>query len=54
MEYITVKIPKTMGDEIDGILPSGFYASRAEFVKDAVRRLLEKLNSNPEKEPNPQ
>ena len=50
MEYITVKIPKTMGDEIDGILPSGFYASRAEFVKDAVRRLLERMNTQEDSE----
>jgi len=43
-EYVSLKLPKEMGDEIDEVLKEGSYASRAEFVKDAIRRLLEKIN----------
>ncbi len=43
MEYVSVKVPKVFGDQIDQLLEAGYYASRAEFVKDAVRRLLENI-----------
>ncbi len=42
--YVTVKIPEEIGLQIDKILYKAGYSSRAEFVKDAIRRLLEKFN----------
>ncbi|PUA31309.1 MAG: hypothetical protein B9J98_06870 [Candidatus Terraquivivens tikiterensis] len=42
--YITVKIPEEIGIQIDRILYKAGYSSRAEFVKDAIRRLLEKFS----------
>jgi len=46
--YVGLKIPKTLMDKIDLIISNGNlgYASRAEFVKDAVRILLSSLNNN--------
>ncbi len=47
-DYITLKIPKTLADEIDCVIESGTlgYRSRAELATDAIRRRLEQLNSN--------
>ncbi|MCS7136030.1 MAG: ribbon-helix-helix domain-containing protein [Nitrososphaerota archaeon] len=42
--YVTVKIPEEIGLQIDKVLYKAGYSSRAEFVKDAIRRLLEKFN----------
>jgi metal-responsive CopG/Arc/MetJ family transcriptional regulator len=42
--YVTVKLRKELAQEIDAFLDGTGqkgYASRAEFVKDAVRRLLD-------------
>ena len=39
-EYIFVKIPKSLVDEVDGTLGKYSYRSRSEFLKDAVRTLL--------------
>jgi len=47
-QYVSVKLPKVLGQEIDGILKPHGYSSRAEFVKDAVRSHLVKV-----KEANP-
>jgi metal-responsive CopG/Arc/MetJ family transcriptional regulator len=46
--YVTLKVPKALADEIDQIIESGTlgYRSRAEMVNDAVRRRLEQLRSN--------
>ncbi len=47
-DYVTLKIPKALADEIDQIIQSGTlgYRSRAELVADAVRRRVEELNPN--------
>jgi len=47
-EYVTLKIPKALADEIDRILESGTlgYRSRAELIVDVTRRRIEELNSN--------
>jgi metal-responsive CopG/Arc/MetJ family transcriptional regulator len=47
-EYVTLKIPKALADEIDRILQSGTlgYRSRAELIVDVTRRRIEELNSN--------
>jgi len=39
-DYIFVKIPKSLLDEVDEILGKHGYRSRSEFVKDAIRSLL--------------
>jgi len=44
MSYVTVKIPKQLAMEIDQLIEKAKdlgYISRAEVVKDAVRRLLD-------------
>jgi metal-responsive CopG/Arc/MetJ family transcriptional regulator len=46
--YVTVKLPKTLADEIDKMIESKTlgYRSRAELAADAIRRRLEQLDSN--------
>jgi len=39
-EYVVVKIPKDLADEIDRFMGRYGYRSRAELVKEAVRLLL--------------
>jgi len=44
MGYVTIRLPKELVREIDVFLEEDKnlgYISRAEFVKDAVRRLLD-------------
>jgi metal-responsive CopG/Arc/MetJ family transcriptional regulator len=47
-DYITLKIPKSLADEIDKEIESKTlgYRSRAEFASDAIRRRLEQLSLN--------
>jgi metal-responsive CopG/Arc/MetJ family transcriptional regulator len=47
-EYVTLKIPKALADEIDRIIQSGTlgYRSRAELIVDVTRRRIEELSSN--------
>jgi metal-responsive CopG/Arc/MetJ family transcriptional regulator len=47
-DYVTLKIPKALADEIDHVIESGTlgYRSRAELASEAIRRRLEQLNSN--------
>ena len=44
--YITVRLPRSLGNKIDEILKSGLlgYRSRAELVAEAVRLRLELLH----------
>jgi len=42
-EYVTIKLPKILVDEIDKILEKKGFKSRAEFVKEAIRLRLEQL-----------
>ena len=39
-EYRSIKIPVPLADIIDGLIQGGEYASRAEFVKEAIRKEL--------------
>jgi len=43
IKYVTVRLPRPVIDKIDAMIQAmgGEYSSRAEFVKDAVRRLIE-------------
>jgi len=47
-DYVTLKIPKALADEIDQIIQSKTlgYRSRAELASDAIRRRIEQLHSN--------
>ena len=42
-EYVTIKLPRILVDEIDKILDKKGFKSRAEFIKEAVRLRLEQL-----------
>ena len=44
-EYVAVKIPKELYDEIEVIVNAGLggYRSKMEFVTDAVRRRIEEV-----------
>ena len=46
--YITVRLPRSLANEIDNIIQSGLlgYRSRAELVAEAVRLRLELLLFN--------
>ena len=47
-DYVTIKIPKELADQIDQIIQSGKlgYRSRAELVTESIRRRIEQLRSN--------
>lgn len=47
-DYVTLKIPRELSNEIDQIIQSGTlgYRSRAELAIDAIRRRIEQLSSN--------
>jgi Arc/MetJ-type ribon-helix-helix transcriptional regulator len=51
-EYVTVRLPKELVDEIDHIVSSGLrgYKSRAEFIKEAVRVKLDEIKRLSESE----
>ncbi len=46
-EYTTVRLPKEIMDEIDQIIRRGTrgYKSRAEFIKEAIRKRFDELNT---------
>ena len=46
--YVTLKVPRALADEIDQLIESGTlgYRSRAEMVNDAIRRRIEQLRTN--------
>jgi len=55
-EYTTVRLPKELMEVIDNIIRGGVgsYKSRAEFIKEALRRRLEELHMlTPASEPLP-
>ena len=43
MSYKTVKITEVYASELDKLVASGRYSSRADVVRDALRRLLEQV-----------
>ncbi len=48
--YVTVSIPEDLANEMDEVVKKKTrgYSSRAEIVKDAVRRLLDSLKEGKE------
>ena len=40
-KYVTVRLPKELVNEIDEIVGTRGYKSRAEFVKEAIRKKLD-------------
>jgi len=47
MDYINVKIPGAYAKAIDGLIREGVFSSRAEVVREALRRLLEQMKRWP-------
>jgi len=47
-EYVTIRIPRKLADEIDEIIRSGTlgYKTRAEVVKEAIRLRIESIRLN--------
>ena len=47
-DYVSLKIPKALADEMDHVIESGTlgYRSRAELASDAIRRRLEQISLN--------
>jgi Arc/MetJ-type ribon-helix-helix transcriptional regulator len=47
-EYVTVRLPKELMDEVDEMIRNGVrgYKSRAEFIKEAIRKRCEELAAN--------
>ena len=39
-EYVGVKIPKSLAEEVDRLIGKHGFTSRAEIAKEALRRLL--------------
>jgi Arc/MetJ-type ribon-helix-helix transcriptional regulator len=46
-EYTTVRLPRELMDEIDQLIKRGIrgYKSRAEFIKEAIRKRFEELQT---------
>ncbi|MGC9009607.1 MAG: ribbon-helix-helix domain-containing protein [Sulfolobales archaeon] len=42
MKIVSVKIPRTYLEDIDRLVKEGFYTSRSEFIRTALRILLAK------------
>jgi len=40
-EYVTIKLPKNLVDQIDNFVGKYGFVSRTEVVKEAVRRLFQ-------------
>ena len=47
-ENILVRIPNMLREEADLYVESGFFESRSEFIREAVREFLEKLDKDKE------
>jgi len=47
-DYTTVRLPKELMEEIDEIIRRGIrgYKSRAEFIKEAIRKRFEELKTS--------
>ena len=45
MEVIPTKLTKKLEIEMDAIIEEGWYASRSEFIRDAVRDMIKKMKA---------
>ena len=45
MEVIPTKLTKKLEAEMDAIIQEGWYASRSEFIRDAVRDMIKKMKA---------
>jgi len=41
--FVGVRVPKEMVEDIDAVMRSVAHTSRSEFIRDAIRRQLERL-----------
>ncbi|MEM1989386.1 MAG: ribbon-helix-helix domain-containing protein [Candidatus Bathyarchaeia archaeon] len=46
--YVSISIPKSLAEEIDRLIGEYGYTSRAEIVKDAIRRYLNEATQHAE------
>ncbi len=47
-DYTTISISTDLAQKIDTAIKKGDYTNRADFTRDAIRRLLEKINQSQE------
>ena len=40
MEITPVRLPETLIEEVDSLVKKGYYSSKSDVIRDAVRRLL--------------
>jgi Arc/MetJ-type ribon-helix-helix transcriptional regulator len=45
MEVIPTKLTKKLETEMDALIDEGWYASRSEFIRDAVRERIKKMKA---------
>ena len=50
MEAMTIKITPKLIHEIDHLIDEGWYSSRSEAVRDAIRALIERKRYNQTRE----
>ena len=43
METVPAKITKKLEEEMDTYILGGWYANRSEMIRDALRRLIERM-----------
>lgn len=47
-QYVTLKIPRNLIEKIDMLVGDYGFTSRAEFVKEAIRKLLREYKEAPD------
>ncbi len=43
-DYTTISVSNNLAQKIDKVIQKGGYQNRADFVRDAIRRLLEEVD----------
>jgi len=46
METVPAKLTKKLVLEIESIIEDGWYANKSEFIRDAVRELIDRLKTH--------
>ncbi len=46
-KYVTIKLPKSLVDEMDAFVGKYGFVSRTEIVKEALRRLFQQYSDMP-------
>ncbi|MCD6247674.1 MAG: hypothetical protein J7J87_04585 [Candidatus Diapherotrites archaeon] len=45
MRTIPAKITERLEEEMEEIIKEGWYANKSEFIRDAIRQMIRKLNA---------